>query len=89
MEYRIKSIKHSGRKGLRGTNRTDGRYPDRVGRVVELEPTECEIGFPFMLSYIRLADGSDYSNMCLRCSRLVKITDTGDTVIVETNNTIY
>lgn len=91
MEYIIKSIKHSGRKGLRGTDRTDGRYPDRIGRVVELEPTECEIGFPFMLNYIRLADGSDYSNMYLHCSRLVNIRASVDyeLVLVETLNTLY
>lgn len=91
MEYRIKSIKHSGRMGTRMTDRTDGRYPQRIGRVVELEPTECEIGLPFMLNYLRLADGSDYSNMYLHCSRLVKISSTIDDecVFAETLNTIY
>lgn len=91
MEYRIKSIKHSGRKGTRMTDRIDGRYPQRVGRVVDLEPTEYEIGFPFILKYLRLADGSDYSNMYLNCSRLVKISSTIDDeiVVAETNNTVY
>jgi len=91
MEYKIKSIKHSGRKGARMTDRTDGRYPDRVGRVVEFKPTEYDIGFPFILKYLRLADGSDYSGMWLQCSRLVKISSTLDdeTVFVETLNTIY
>lgn len=90
MEYRIKSIKHSGRMGLRGTDRTDGRYPGRIGRVVDLKPTECKIGQPFVLNYLRLADGSDYSNMYLRCSRLVNFTTiNGDMNTAETNNTIY
>ena len=90
MEYKIKSIKHSGRKELRGTDRTDGRYQERVGRTVNLDNiSDYKIGNTFWINYLRLADGSDYSNMCLRCSRLVKITDTGDTVMVETNNTIY
>lgn len=91
MEYRIKSIKHSGRKGIRMTDRTDGRYPDRVGRVVEFEPTEYEVGFPFILKYLRLSDGSDYSGMWLQCSRLVKISSTydDDVVLAETLNTIY
>lgn len=91
MEYRIKSIKHSGRRGTRMTDRIDGRYPQRVERVVDLEPSEYETGFQFILKYLRLADGSDYSNMYLHCSVLVKISSTIDDeiVVAETNNTIY
>ena len=91
MEYKIKSIKHSGRRGTRMTDRINGRYPQRVGRIVDLDPTKYEVGFPFILKYLRLADGSDYSNMNLRCSMLVKISSTIDDeiIVVETSNTIY
>lgn len=43
MLYKIKSIKHNGTCGERGTERTDGRYPLRIGRVVKLNIDDIEI----------------------------------------------
>lgn len=48
MLYKIVSIKHSGTCGKRGTERTDGRYPLRIGRVVKLNIDDIEIGCPLV-----------------------------------------
>lgn len=91
MKYKIKSIKHSGTYGERNSDRKDGKYPERIGRIIDFEPTEYEIEFPLILKYLELADGSDYSNRFLRCSKLVNISSTinDEIVLAETNNTIY
>ena len=41
--YRINSIVHSGIDGERNTPRTDGRYPLRIGRIVEFNEINKEI----------------------------------------------
>lgn len=58
MLYKIKSIKHSGTCGERGTERTDDGYPQRIGRVVKLDMNYIEIGYPLLIHYIRDSDGT-------------------------------
>ena len=41
--YRIKSISHSGTFGTRGLPREDGRYPQRVGRIVNLDLDKLDV----------------------------------------------
>ena len=90
--YRIKSIAHSGRKGVRGLPRTDGRYPVRIGRIVSDIPLDAEtsIGKPLVLSYVKDENGNDYSRYYLHCSLIIGIHNVLDELIcIETLNTIY
>lgn len=95
MLYKIVSIKHSGTCGKRGTERADGRYPLRIGRVVDLDVDYIEIGFPLVLRYIRDSDGSPMRFSLLKTSDVVQITSVGELlinslgVIVETENSIF
>lgn len=89
MEYRITKITHSGTKGKRGQNRTDGRYPMRIGRIVELDLDNVKLGKPMIINYLKNADGSNYSNMCLRTSSVVLIISTASAVFIETMNSIF
>ena len=90
MEYRIKRILHAGSEGVRGTERTDGRYPLRIGRTINLDIDSIKIGQPFILWYLKNADGSDYSNKWLPTSNVVGIHGLdGAFICVETLNSIY
>lgn len=95
MLYKIASIKHSGTCGKHGTERTDGRYPLRIGRVVDLDVDYIEIGFPLVLRYIRDSDGSPMRFNLLKTSDVVQVTSVGELlinslgVIVETENSIF
>ena len=43
MLYKIKQILHTGTCGDFGTERTDGRYPKRIGRVVEIDSNKLQV----------------------------------------------
>ena len=68
--YKITAILHSGALGTRNTPRTDGRYPLRINRVVELDTRSLVVGYPLILDYILDENGSDYSNHYLRASAI-------------------
>lgn len=88
--YKIKSILHSGTKGKRGTSREDGRYPLRIGRIVELDVKDLREGMSLILDYVKDENGNDYSGYHLVCSAIKNWDYVYDNVIrVETNNTIY
>ena len=89
-QYKIKSILHSGRKGKRGTPRTDGRYPLRIGRIVELDTKDLIKGYSLILDYVTDENGNDYRGYHLCCS-IIKDWDYiyENVVRVETNNSIY
>ena len=70
MEYKIARIQHSGTCGERWTDREDGRYIHRVGRTVELDVENIEVGIPMTLYYLKDQDGSDYSGYILATSRV-------------------
>lgn len=89
MEYKINRILHSGTKGIRGIERTDGRYPMGIGRTVDLNLDDIQNGYPMILNYIKNADGSDYSNMYLRTSCVSTIIKMPRTVTIETLNSIF
>ena len=98
--YRIKSILHSGRKGERNTPRTDGKYPFRVNRIVEINDTEINdssiyigniiTGYPLIVHYVKGENGEDYSRFYLQTTAVKDWDFIYDGVIrVETLNTIY
>lgn len=83
-EYRIVDI----RSIKTGHTRLDGRYPLRIGRIVE--KPHAHIGLPMILNYIRNADGTDYSSMTLRTSRVISTyTNEKGNIVVETMNSAY
>lgn len=88
--YKIKSILHSGTKGERGTPREDGRYPLRIGRIVELDVNDIKEGTRLILNYVKDENGNDYSRYYLLCS-VVKDWDYvyDNRIRIETNNSIY
>lgn len=88
--YKIKSISHSGIKGNRGTKRTDGRYPLRIGRTVKVDLQNLVEGTPLILSYVKDEKGRDYRGYYLQCSRIQSIHIVSEkSFTVETNNSIY
>lgn len=90
MEYKIARIQHSGTCGERWTDREDCRYIHRVGRTVELDLENIDVGIPMILHYVKDQDGSDYSSFILATSRVKRVYVPDDnTVIVETRNSIF
>lgn len=87
--YKIKAILHTGEKGTRGVPRTDGKYPARVGRTVQVDASRLEVGRPLILDYVKDENGEDYSGYFLRCSRIEEIHASKDALTVETHNSIY
>ena len=90
MLYKIKSIKHSGTCGERDTERTDSRYPIRIGRIVKLDMDYIEIGYPLVIRYIRDSDGTPMKFSLLKTSNVVEVSSVGEIeceplfVVVET-----
>ena len=88
--YKNKSIPHSGTFGARGFERTDGRYPMRIGRIVKMDLDKLQVGNVLVLNYVKDEHGKDYSGKYLRCSIIQGIhAVSSDLFCVETNNTIY
>lgn len=94
MLYKIVGIKHS-RGTLKGLDRQDDRYPQRIGRIISLDINDILIDFPLIIKYVRDYDGTTMRNLILRTS-LVKsfeyIKDKNgniDCINVETENSIY
>ena len=77
-------------KGKRNTPRTDGRYPLRIGRIIELDTKDLTIGNQLILDYVKDENGNDYSGKSLYCST-IKDWDYvyEDRIKIETNNSIY
>ena len=94
MLYKIVSIKHS-RGTLKGLDRQDDRYPQRIGRIISLDIDDILIDFPLIIKYVRDSDGTPMRWMILRTS-LVKsfeyMKDKNgdiDCINVVTENSIY
>lgn len=88
--YKLISIQHNGNKGERYSDRADGRYPLRVGRICELE--QVDMGLPLIIRWVKDKNGNDYCGT-LRCSKVKglsqSITPEENIFTVETINTIY
>ena len=83
-EYRIVDIRDANTR----QTRTDGRYPLRIGRIVK-EP-KPHLGIPMVIEYLRNSDGSDYSGMNLRTSRVcASYVNYKHNLVVETMNSTY
>ena len=90
LEYKIARIQHSGTCGERWTDRTDDRYIYRVGRTVNIDIDDFDVGFPMILHYLKDQDGSDYSDYILATSRVKRVSIPDEnTVIIETRNSIF
>lgn len=81
--YKIVSITH-----LDGTQRADGRYPMRIGRIVE-KPVIHLINRPLIINYITDENGNDYRGYTLRTSSIQYAKEKGCTITVKTLNSIY
>lgn len=81
-KYKIIGITHKD-----GTPRTDGRYPERIGRICE-KPI-AHLGLPMIINYISKADGSDYRGYYLTTSRVIDIGESKYRIQIETMNSFY
>ena len=88
-QYKIKEILHSGSCDVRGTKRTDGRYPLRIGRIVDLDVTKIIGDAPMIINYVGHTDGTSLKGMVLYTSHVIHITVKVTEVTVETENSIY
>lgn len=95
MLYKIKSIKHNGTCDECGTERTDDRYHQRIGRVVELNIDDIEIGYPLVIRYVKDSDGTPMKFSSLKTSYVTSVNCAGKIsrnslfVVVETENSIF
>ena len=89
MEYKIKRITHSGTCGERGKDRTDDRYPLRIGRTVDLELDFVKPGLPLFLKYLKDSDGLDMPWKAIRTSHVVSVSTYDNIVRLETMNSIF
>lgn len=94
MDYKIVSIMHSGTLGTRMSPRVDGRYPQRVGRIVDLDISNIREGKSLIIRYIRDSNGADYDAVLV--TSIVKCfwtedesDDDFDILYVETLNSIF
>lgn len=88
--YRITKILHTGIDGKRNTPRTDGRYPLRINRIVEINERDILIGYPFYLNYVKDENGNDYRGYYKRTSYVVNWDFIYENrIYIETYRTIY
>ena len=88
MEYEIIGISHSQPDNVLWNPRTDGRYPMRIGRVINMNRSRIVEDESAILAYVRDADGSPYDGY-LHTSIVQGIREIGDTIFIETMNSIY
>lgn len=89
MLYRIKKIVHSGTYGEYGTERTDGRYPLRKGRTVNLNPDNILLYNPMLIAYVSEPDGKPLNGKFLYTTPVTSVVKGDDEIIIETKNSIY
>lgn len=83
MWYKITRILHSGSSGVRGTDRKDGRYPTRIGRIIDVDIPDLEVGRPAFMSYVG-------TTSFLQTSSVVGIHSIFDKIVcIETINSIF
>lgn len=83
MRYKITRILHSGTRDIRGTDRKDGRYPTRIGRIVDFDISDLEVGRPVFMPYVG-------TTSFLQTSSVVGIHSVFDNIVcIETINSIF
>lgn len=85
MNYKIKKITH-----LNGAERTDGRYPLRIGRIISSESI-IKVGSPAVLLYLTDENGEECFGKYLRTSTVQSINHNFENMDIEftTHNSIY
>ena len=89
MLYKITRITHTGTYGKEGTDRTDGRYPLRIGRIVEMKYDSIGIGVPMELDYVRDSDGAPLRFKYIRTSDVVSKNKNDNKVVITTLNSVF
>ena len=89
MLYKIKQILHTGTCGDFGTERTDGRYPKRIGRVVEIDSNKLQVDRSMVIRYVRESDGTPIEGLYLFTSYIISISENINKLKVTTLNSIY
>lgn len=90
MLYKIKQILHGGTCGKYGTERTDGRYPLRKGRIVEVSLKYIKVGIPLILHYATDEEGNACTGKYLVTSPVGDFYIGADHVLrITTKNSIY
>ena len=89
MKYKIINISHTEKSGERGEPRKDGRYPLRIGRIVDLDFQQIRVGEPINLNYLLDTDGSDYGGKHLITSSVANLNKLERKLIIETVNSIF
>ena len=89
MKYKIINISHTGNSGKRDETRKDGRYPLRIGRIVDLDIQKIRVGESLNLDYLLDADGSDYGGKRLITSPVANLNKLERKLIIETVNSIF
>ena len=88
MEYEIIGIAHSQPGNVSWEPRTDGRYPMRIGRVINMDRSRIVEDESAILAYVRDADGSPYDGY-LHTSVVQDVQEIGDMLFIMTLNSIY
>ena len=81
-EYKI--IKITDRDG---NDRTDGRYPERIGRTCE-KPF-ARVGLRMEIEYVTKADGTPYTGKFLYTSNVIQVEENGNKLTVTTMNSVF
>ena len=89
MKYKIINISHTGNSGKRGETRKDGRYPLRIGRIVDLDIQKIRVGELMNLNYLLDTDGSNYGGKHLITSSVTNLNKLERKLIIETVNSIF
>ncbi len=89
MLYRITRITHTGTYGKEGTDRTDGRYPLRIGRIVEMKYDSIDVGIPMTLRYVRDSDGTPLRFKYICTSDVVSKNKNNNKVVITTRNSVF
>lgn len=69
-----------------GNDRTDGRYPKRIGRICN-KPF-ARIGLRMEIEYIAEPDGTQYHKF-LYTSNVIQVIEQGGNLTVTTKNSVY
>ena len=92
MKYRITKILHNGTAEAKGTERTDGMYPDRKGQIVTVNFDNWHIGSRMIMPYL-IEAGDVYNKFwgkALATSPVEAIYKRDDgSVELHTENSIY
>ena len=89
MLYKITKITHTGTCGEKGTERTDGRYPQRIGRIVEMKYDSIKAGIPMTLDYVRDSDGTPLRFKYIRTSDVISKNKNNNKVVITTRNSVF